>query len=273
MPETAVLWKTDDYDLDATLGCGQCFRWEPLAPGVWRGVAFGRQLTVSAVPEGLLFAGTTAAEAEALWAPYFDLNRDYAAVRRAFSADPVLQKAVAFAPGMHLLRQEPWEALCSFIFSQNNNIPRIRGIVARFCALLGEPLGNGGFAFPTPARVAALSEEALSPVRSGFRAKYVLDAARRVASGELDLDALAVQPLDEARARLREIRGVGPKVAECALLYGCGRVECFPVDVWIRRALDCLYPRGFPTDFGPVAGIAQQYLFHYARSCPTCGLR
>lgn len=216
--------------------------------------------------------GATPEEAQTVWAPYFDLERDYSAVCRTLASDPVLVSAIAFAPGLHLLRQEPWEALCSFILSQNNNIPRIRGIIARLCALFGEPV-DGGFAFPVPERLAELTENDLAPIRSGFRAKYVLDAAQRVASGQLDLGALSGMPLEEARAALRTIRGVGPKVAECALLYGCGRVECFPVDVWIRRVLDCLYPQGFPAGFGPIAGIAQQYLFHYARCCPSCGLK
>ncbi len=254
------------FDPEATFGCGQCFRWEK-REGAWRGVAFGRARSVRARGGEILFEreGAAPGEFEAVWAPYFDLGRDYDSVRNALSGDAALRRAVAFAPGLRILRQEPWEALCSFLFSQNNNIPRIRGIVERLCREFGEPLPGGEYAFPTPGRLAALSPEALAPLRSGYRAGYVLDAAQKVASGALNLDALRTLPLDEARARLMLVRGVGPKVADCALLFGCGRLDAFPVDVWVRRVLARWYPRGFPEELRPLGGIAQQFLFHYAR--------
>ena len=110
--------------------------------------------------------------------------------------------------------------------------------------------------------------EDLAPLRCGFRARYVLDAARRVAGGELPLDEVAVLPLPEAREALRTIDGVGPKVAECALLYGMHRLDAFPLDVWMRRAMQTLFPGKSPDFFGPFAGIAQQYVFHYSRLHP-----
>ena len=167
-----------------------------------------------------------------------------------------------------MLRQQPWEALCTFIISQNNNIPRITGIVGRMCAAFGRPLGGGWHAFPTPEAIAALAPDALAPLRAGFRARYLVDAARRVVSGEVDLEALGTLPLDEAQAMLTRITGVGVKVAACTLLYGCGRVECVPVDVWMRRVLDRLYPGGIPACTYGYEGIAQQYLFHCARTDP-----
>ncbi|MFR9191065.1 MAG: DNA-3-methyladenine glycosylase family protein, partial [Anaerotruncus massiliensis (ex Togo et al. 2019)] len=132
----------------------------------------------------------------------------------------------------------------------------------------GEPLGEGVHAFPSPERLAALEPDDLAPIRAGFRARYLVDAARKAASGEVDLPALAHLPLEEARGELRKITGVGAKVAECALLYGCGRVECVPIDVWVRRVLDRLYPDGLPACARGVEGLAQQYLFHAARTCP-----
>ena len=156
--------------------------------------------------------------------------------------------------------------MCSFIISQNNNIPRIKGIIERLCTFFGEDLGGGDFSFPSAERLAVLSEQDLAPIRSGFRAKYILDAARRVASGETELEKVAAMPIDEARAELQKIKGVGPKVAECALLYGFGRAEAFPVDVWVKRIMQELYPEGLPACTENVEGIAQQYLFHWRRN-------
>ena len=271
---TRTLLPLPDLDLDATLSCGQCFRWRRRADGVWLGVAMGQAAAARPVPGGVLLEHGGAA---GQWEDYFDLKRDYAALRAEMASEPALARAVSFAPGLRVLRQEPWEALCTFILSQNNNIPRITGIVGRLCEAFGEPLAQqpdwgadelppGGLrAFPGPGRLAALSVEALAPLRAGFRAAYLLDAARRVAAGEIDLAALHTMPLGEAEAALRCITGVGPKVAASALLYGCGRLECVPVDVWMRRALDAHFPGGIPARFAPFAGIAQQFLFHAER--------
>lgn len=256
------------FDPAAVFENGQCFRWHREADGAWSGIARGRRLTLRVQRGMLRLWGAPRAE-RALWADYFDVGRDYAAVRAAFSRDAALARAVAFAPGLRLLRQEPWETLCSFILSQNNNIPRIRGIIERLCACFGAPAAGGGFAFPTPQRLAALSENDLAPLRCGFRAPYVLDAARKVAGGEVNLAALSGRPLDEARGELMRIHGVGPKVADCALLFGCGRVDSFPVDVWVRRILAAYYPAGFPAALRPLGGIAQQFLFYYERSRQT----
>ena len=260
-----------DLDLDATFGCGQCFRWDRQPDGSWSGVAFGRAARVRRRGDALIVEGDPSGDAH-LWRRYFDADRDYGAIKKRLSADPVLRRAVGYAPGIRILRQEPWEALCSFILSQNNNIPRIRGIVRRLCETFGGPTGAGGVSFPPAGRIAPLTPADLAPLRCGFRAGYLLDAARRVASGEIDLAAMETLPLDAARRELQKIKGVGPKVAECTLLFGCGRLECFPMDVWMKRVCACFYPEGFPGRFARYGGIAQQYLFHYARACPECGL-
>lgn len=261
----AVSVYAPDFDPAAVFENGQCFRWEQRPDGVWTGIAHGRRLHLRKEGDALLFLNAAPNEVHTLWRGYFDLDRDYAAIRAAFARDTALARAVAFAPGLRLLRQDPWEALCSFILSQNNNIPRIKGIIDRLCAAFGTPLADGGFAFPSPQALADLSVADLAPVRCGFRAAYVLDAARKAASGEIDLGALTDLPLDDARAALQTIRGVGPKVADCALLFGCGRLDCFPVDVWVRRILAAYYPDGFPEALRPLGGIAQQFLFHYER--------
>lgn len=255
-----------DFDLAQTLDCGQAFRWEEQMDGSFIGIAHKKRCRISREGDAVRLWGISRASFEQAWHPYFDLGRDYAALKRRFSSDPALARAVEYAPGIRVLRQEPWEALCSFIISQNNHVKRIKGIVSRFCELLGEPAEGGGFAFPSPEAVASCSPADLAPLRAGFRARYLVDAAQKVVSGQVDLEACCSLPLPEARAMLTRITGVGVKVADCALLYGCGRVECFPIDVWMRRVMERLYPDGLPDCARGYEGIAQQYLFHYART-------
>jgi N-glycosylase/DNA lyase len=259
------------FDPDVTFDCGQCFRWDKREDGAWCGVAYGRKLTVKKDGGGLFIEGADECTFEAVLKGYFNLDRDYDKICGQLSGDPVLAAAIQFAPGIRILRQEPWEALCSFIISQNNNIPRIKGIVSRLCENFGDLIADGEHAFPPAERLAPLSVQELSPLRSGFRAGYILDASRRVVDGEVDLAALSEMPLDDARKSLMKIKGVGPKVADCALLFGCGRLDAFPVDVWIKRVLARFYPDGFPQEYIKYGGIAQQFLFHYARCCEDSG--
>ena len=262
------------FDAAETLDCGQAFRWVAL-PGeagasLWEGVAFGKVLRVEqrgqqvwldCSPGGLrtYLAGLLR----------FGRGLRPPSGRPLAAMSPALAEAAAFAPGIRILRQEPWEALCSFILSQNNHIPRIKGIIERLCQRLGAEIpGTAWHAFPTAERLAACSLEDLAPLRAGFRAKYLLDAARKVASGQVDLARVAAAPVEEGRRELQTIFGVGPKVAECALLYGFHKTECFPLDVWMKRAMATLLPGRRPEEFGENAGLAQQYLFHYSRMHP-----
>lgn len=263
------LVRTEDFDLAQTLDCGQSFRWRQEEDGSFSGIAFGRTLRILREGENLLLCDITTEEFNSVWKAYFDLDFDYGALKLELAGiSPVMAEAIRYAPGMRLLRQEPWEALCSFIISQNNNIPRIKGIILRMCEAFGRPLPDGGHAFPTAQDIAGLHLEDLAPLRAGFRAKYLLDAAQKVASGEIDLDHTAALPLEEARAKLQTIQGIGPKVADCVLLYGMHRLEAFPMDVWMKRAMRVLFPGESPSLFGKYAGIAQQYLFHYSRMHP-----
>ena len=268
-PTAAVRLRAVPFDLKETFECGQCFRWDPDSTGGYRGIVGRRVVTLRQDGDFLMAEGLTQPEAEALLVPYLALDEDYAAIHALFRENETLARAVDYAPGIRVLRQDRWEALCSFILSQNNNIKRIKGIIARLCESFGEPLGGGDYAFPGPEVLASLSEEDLAPLRCGFRARYVLDAARKVAGGEVDLDAVAALPTEEAAVKLQAICGVGIKVAHCALLYGFHRIECLPVDVWMRRVMATLYPNGLPQELLPYAGIAQQYLFHYSRCHPS----
>lgn len=254
-----------DFSLPDTLDCGQAFRWREEPDGAWRGICGARSLRLAQTGEDIVLLDTGEADFLAYWREYFDLGRDYAELKRLLCADPVLAEAVRHSPGIRVLRQDGWEALCTFIVTQNNNIKRIKGIVEKLCESFGEPT-EGGFAFPTAERLAALSEEDLAVLHCGYRSPYLIDCSRRVAEGRLDLGALRTLPLDEARRALLTVKGIGPKVADCALLFGFGRQECFPQDVWIKRAMAELFPEGLPDFALPVAGIAQQYIFHYMRT-------
>ena len=263
------LTKTIDkncFDIALTLDCGQAFRWKKMPGGEWHGVAFGRALSLYEKGDKIVLEGCTEEDYENIWKGYFDLERDYGAICESFKADPALKKAVEFCPGIRILRQEPWEALCSFIISQNNNIPRIKGIIDRLCENLGEDLGEGDFSFPSPERILEAGSEGLVPLRAGFRNKYILDAAKKAADGTVDFDKIDRLPLDEAAEELKKIKGVGDKVAACTLLYGFGKVDALPVDVWVKRILAETYPDGLPACTEGVRGIAQQYLFHWRRN-------
>jgi len=249
------------------LDCGQCFRWDADEVS-YTGIAHGRRLRLLIDEDTLIFKDTPLEEYEGIWKDYFDLSRDYSAILRDYSADTSLEKATTFSPGLRVMRQDPWETLITFILSQNSNIPRIKKMVAQLCTHFGKPLPDGGNAFPTPEELCGLSPEALGPVKPGYRAPYILDAARQVANGEICLKALQSQPSHKIYKALQQIHGVGPKVAECVLLFGFGRVEICPMDVWMKRVMNKLYPMGFPEGLEGTAGIAQQYLFHYARSFP-----
>ena len=260
----------DIFDLDATLFCGQCFSWDRLPGGGYAGASGDRALFLCDPSRDL-----PRALADPFWRGYFDWDFPYAQARAQFSAmDPILKEAAAFAPDIHILNQDPWEALCSFIISQNNNIPRITGIVRRLCRTFGSPLEKSGdwalFSFPRPERLANCTPGDLAPLRCGFRARYLIDAAQKVSSGKVDLKRLRTMPLTEAREQLMQIVGVGVKVADCALLYGLHRLEVFPMDVWMKRVMARWFAGKNPDCFGPYAGIAQQYLFHYSRNHPEC---
>jgi len=246
---------------------GQCFRWQGDG-GRYSGIAHGRRLVLSltavAMGDELIFEDVTQAEFEKVWKDYFDLGRDYGELRLHYSADKTLAEAIAYSPGLRIMKQDPWETLLTFILSQNSNIPRIKGMVTRLCECFGSVLPCGGFAFPTPEAIASAGD--LSAIKSGYRADYIMDAARRTADGRLNLDELQHRPTDDVRQLLMAVHGVGPKVADCVLLFGFGRIECFPLDVWMKRVMADYYPNGFAESLMDTAGIAQQFLFHFVRT-------
>lgn len=258
-----------DLDLAQTLDCGQSFRWAEQSDGLFSGVAFGKSVKVKREGTNLYIYGADKADYENIWYNYFDFSLDYGKIREEIGKiHPILNEAAKYAPGIRILRQEPYETLCTFIISQNNNIKRIKGIVQRLCENFGERIEGENFAFPTAKTMSKLSPDDLAPLRAGFRNRYLIDAAQKVELGEVQLEKCAKMPHEEAQKELMKITGVGVKVADCTLLFGFHRIEAFPIDVWMKRAMAKLFPNMTAVDFGRYAGIAQQYIFHYSRMHP-----
>lgn len=290
-----------EYDLRDTMECGQCFRFERIegseCPVLYRTVVGSTLITVGQRERGeLIFFGITDGEFENVARPYFALDTDLSEVKRdvlGHTKSEWLRQAADCAGGIAILKQDPWETLVSFIISQNNNIPRIRKIIREICAEYGVNLylQNGEpekcplsvidgtpceekcrkcgrcYTFPTAEQILE-RPEGLLPSRPGFRYGYILDAAEKVASGRVNLDMIAAaRSYTHTLECLKEIKGVGDKVASCVALFGFANLEAFPIDVWMKRAIDTYFDgRLDPATLGRYAGVAQQYIFHYIRN-------
>ena len=267
----------EDFNPDQIFDCGQCFRWEKV-DGIWQGIVAGRHASVIydsckgrlTVFDSMLEAGEcSVSKARKFWHHYFDLDRDYGVIKRKLSrGDAVMKSAIKEGSGIRILNQDPWETLISFIISQNNNIPRIKGCINALAEALGEPAGRSPegsiqYALPAPEVLAKASLDDLAPCRLGYRDKYLVEAAGQYLEWGMPEDAEG----------LLKFSGVGPKVANCIALFGMGCIDSFPIDVWMRRVMNQLYeiPEGdikgmsdfAQKHFAPYGGIAQQYLFYY----------
>lgn len=265
-----VIKLDEDFNLKTTLECGQCFRFKEEDSGVFL-IAAKDMFVKASVEKDELRLINIRREDIGFWLNYFDLDLNYKTVLEKLSdSDETFMKIASQITGIRILNQDIWEALCSFIISQNNNIPRIKGIIQRLCENFGSKIddNNDIYSFPTAELISKLEESDLDVLRAGFRNRYILDAARKVASGEIELESLKDISLEDARKTLMKIKGVGPKVADCTLLYGVHRLEAFPMDVWMKRAMEKLYLGKDGSIFGKYAGIAQQYIFHYSRMHP-----
>lgn len=261
---------TDNHKLNParTFLCGQCFRWSADESGTFSGIVCGRKLTVAQNGSKVEIDGIPEDE-EQFWRNYFDLNADYNEYIARLSADETLKKACEASAGIRILRQEPFETLLSFIISQNNNIPRISGIISRFSEQFGEKINEDDYAFPTAEKLRGIEAEDLAPLRAGFRARYIADAVDKINKGEVDFEEIDALPLDLAREKLKTIVGVGDKVADCVLLFAFHKTDAFPKDVWIKRIMSEHFPDGLPKCAEGIEGIAQQYLFDYYRNLVT----
>lgn len=257
------------FNLKKTFECGQCFRFNEAEQG-YEGVAHGRLLSLTETDGKVIISGTDRSEFENIFKNYFDLERDYGEIDRILSKDKVLEPIIPFSTGIRILNQEPFETLVSFIISASNNIPRIKKIIDTLCREYGEKRTFNGreyYTFPDAKTLASLEPGDLAVIRAGFRDKYIIDCAKKVSSGEIDIDSLSKLSYANAKAELMKINGVGSKVADCALLFAFGFIESFPKDVWIKRILKNFYGTESEEglDFYGYGGIAQQYLFYYAR--------
>lgn len=260
-----------DLSLRQTFNCGQCFRFDEDGDG-YSGVAFGRYVRFMQPSPDILRIYCPRGDDAELWMRFLSLDVDYGAIKRDIAGhfgSGVMDEAIKYGGGIRILRQQPWEAVCSFIVSQNNNISRIKKIIAGLCRTCGEPADGADstyYSFPTAEALYKKGVDGIFALKTGFRAKYIYDAASRVTDGRLDFDALVHSDTKTLVNGLRGVKGIGPKVASCAALFGFGRTEAFPVDVWIRRSLDRHFGGELDINsLGEYAGIAQQYLFYYER--------
>ena len=268
----------EDFDISQIFDCGQAFRFLPVGDNQYHvgGVAFGRYVEFIQEGNTLIIKNSTLTEYENIWRRYLALDIDYSQIKSelevAFEKQGdkgVFSRAIKVGHGIRLLRQEPWECLCSFIISQNNNIPRIRKIIDALCKRYGERIefeGNEYYTFPAPEVIAEAGVDAIFELRTGFRAKYIHDAALAVSEKRLELESLFALDADAVERELCSVKGVGPKVAACAMLFSLEKYDAFPIDVWVKRILEKYYPDGLDIKaLGKYAGIAQQYLFYYER--------
>ena len=270
-----------DYDLAGTLESGQAFRWNHV-DGAWNGVISNQWVRLRA-DAFTITAETAQLVTDWRWLThYLQMDLDINGVIATFPDDEPIRAAAHACRGLRLLRQGPWECLASFILSSTKQIVQIRQIVSVLCERFGDPIPAApqyapAFGFPSAQRLASTTESELRACKMGFRAPYLLETARAVAERKLDLEKLRDFPVEIAREELVKLPGVGRKIADCVLLFAYGFPSAFPVDVWVIKALQKLY---FPrrrasakrlrhfseTHFGPNAGYAQQYLFHYMRT-------
>lgn len=267
-----------NFDPVHTFDCGQCFRWHRESDGSYTGVVRDRVANVTYTPGRMVLHNVSLNDFEQIWFDYFDLGRNYDDVKKVVTIDGIMQKAVEFGSGIRLLRQEPWEALISFILSSNNRIPRIMKIIEDISRLYGKELeyeGRRYYGFPDVQSFAACSLEQIQVCRAGYRCGYIHKTAAKIALGEFDLQKLAGLETAEARSYLLQLHGVGSKVADCVLLYSGIKYDVFPTDVWVKRVMEELYFKREASfkeiqqfaaeNFSEYAGMAQQYLFYYAR--------
>ncbi|ETP72403.1 3-methyladenine DNA glycosylase/8-oxoguanine DNA glycosylase [Lachnospiraceae bacterium JC7] len=280
----------DDFDLRAIAESGQCFRMTEagnLRPGfpVYKVIASGSCLLISGDPDGdenSFLASCTESEWENFYKRYFDLDTDYGIYRdHADKNDSFLQKCMEYGRGIRILNQEPWEMLISFIISQRKSVPAIRTTVERLCALSGKekildcsewhamnselPDRIIYYPFPSVETLAEYSFEDINSTGTGYRTGYIMEAARRASTGELDLHAMDKLSDEELLSVLLGIQGVGIKVASCTALFGFHRLSICPEDVWMKRVKEQFYAGVWPESYRPALGVLQQYMFYYAR--------
>ncbi|MBP3914821.1 DNA glycosylase [Clostridium sp.] len=287
-----ILENVKDFNIKQILECGQCFRWERITDTNYIIVAYRRVIEVIQEGNTVIILNTNMKDFDEIWKDYFDLNVNYEEVKEELSKDELLKKSVEFGYGIRILNQDPFEMLISFIISARNSIPSIMKTIKKISERWGDKIeykGNIYYAFPTPEQLKESTLEEIKETGASFRSKYIIDTISKVnaaieakKSGTLDeelkqfdLEYIKSLPVDECHKALQNFMGVGAKVADCIMLFSMSKHSAFPVDVWIKRAMIHFYLapdvslnkiRVFGREkFGELAGLAQQYLFYYAR--------
>jgi N-glycosylase/DNA lyase len=266
-----------DLDLALTLECGQVFGWHK-EEGSYIGIIEGSPVELRQAGDRVEFRAPRAL-GRARVAHYLGLDDDLKAILTSVSVDPFMRRVLRAVRGLRLVKQEPWHCLCSYLLSSSNRVERIDKTVKEIARRWGDAHCLGGrevHSLPEPEALAGCGEPGIRACGAGFRAPYLARAAARVADGTIDFDQLGLLPYEEAKQILVTIDGVGEKIADCVLLFAFSKYEAFPVDVWIKKAIEQIYFDGRTVNnkeirrfarehFGPYAGYAQEYIYYYAR--------
>lgn len=274
LKDKIIIKNPEDFSLLSTFDCGQCFRFNE-ENGHFFGVSGGKVAEFYEEKGDVIIENITKEEFLNYWVHFLDLERDYKKIKEELAKDKVIKDAIEYGSGIRILNQDFFECLISFIISQQNNIPKIKKAVEHLCTLFGEEItykGKSYYTFPTPERLKDITETDLAPLKIGYRDKYIIDAVFNVLSGNITYEKLIDLPYIDAKRELLKIKGVGDKVADCVLLFSLQKSEAFPVDTWIKKAMEGLYnlkPSEIHNytelNFGLYSGFAQQYIFHYVR--------
>lgn len=272
-----LLVNVKNFELAHIFECGQCFRWNKTQNESYIGVAFNRVIEVQKQGEDVIIYNTDMKDFNLIWKEYFDLNTDYALIKESLKEDPLLNKAIDFGYGIRILNQECFEMIISFITSANNRIPMIKKCIENMSRMWGKPIEYNGktyYGFPEVSKIAQASISELESAGTGFRAKYIKDTAEKIYENN-NIDYIRRLNDDECHNELMKFNGIGPKVADCIMLFSMQKHSAFPVDVWVKRAMIHFYLapdvslnkiRDFGRKkFNNLSGFAQQYLFYYAR--------
>ena len=284
--ETYILKNIKLFEPKHIFECGQCFRWNLEEDGSYTGVVGFNVLNVKKDKNNIIITGIFKDDSEKTITEYFDLDTDYQNIKEKLSkVDENLRTSIEYGKGIRILHQDIWESLISFIISANNNIPRIKGIIEKISKKYGQEInwkGKNYYTFPTPEELSKATVKDLRLLGLGFRDNRVFETKKKVKEKEIDLEELKkIEDISKLREELLKFPGVGPKVADCIMLFSMKKFEVFPIDVWVKRVMSELYFNDIHSNkslnnqkiletadkkFGNLAGIAQQYLFYYRRN-------
>lgn len=283
MEQKYIIKNCKSFKVKDIFECGQCFRWNEEPDGSYTGI-FGHNVLNVKEEKDIVITGICNGDIEDICKNYFDLDRNYEEIKETLSLiDDNMKESIKYGEGIRILNQDLWEMIISFIISANNNIPRIKGIIERMSAKYGQEIkfrGTSYYTFPTIDELSQAGVKDLKDLGLGFRDRYVYETTKKIKEGKINLENLKQEPTNEVRKQLLTLTGVGPKVADCIMLFSTlKRFDVFPVDVWVRRVMNDLYIHNEDETkvnkkqiqeiardkFGALEGIAQQYLFYWKR--------